>query len=113
MTVLALVATYDAASQAQARFLSSLHRTHRPRINVAAIVVEPPANLPLIPTFRDGLGLDYPLGFADPENFLGAGPFGETRAVPSVFILDGQGRLVWRHLGLAKADEIEAALATP
>jgi hypothetical protein len=112
-TVVALLATYDAASQAQARFLTTLHRAHRPRLNVGAIVVEPPVNLPLVAAFRDILALDYPLGFADPEKFLGTIPFGNTRAVPSVFILDAEGRLVWRHAGLAQVAEIEAALAEP
>ena len=38
----------------------------------------------------------------------GAGPFGEIPAVPTVVVLDRFGKLVWKHTGLAKADEIRA-----
>src|SRR5262245_5003659 len=47
ITVIGFVATYDVASQAQARFLAGLARRHVPRLNVAALVLEPPENRPL------------------------------------------------------------------
>jgi len=40
-TVLGLVATYDVASSAQARFLTALAKSYVPRINVALLVLEP------------------------------------------------------------------------
>ncbi|MEQ9321100.1 MAG: TlpA family protein disulfide reductase, partial [Polyangiaceae bacterium] len=47
MTVIALVATYDTASQAQARFVNQLVVHHTPRINALLLVLEPPHHRPL------------------------------------------------------------------
>ena len=38
------------------------------------------------------------------------GPFGDVHAVPSTVVLDSENRLVWKHVGLAKEDELERAL---
>jgi hypothetical protein len=108
-TVISFVATYDLASQAQARFLSGvLH--HRPETNAAAIVLEPPDNRPLIVAFRDALKLGYPVAIGDAALIAGEGPFGDVRAVPSTVVLDSEGRLVWRHVGLSKQEDIENVL---
>jgi hypothetical protein len=108
-TVIAFVATYDLASQAQARFLSGVLR-HRPETNAAAIVLEPPDNRPLIVAFRDALKLGYPVAIGDAALIAGEGPFGDVRAVPSTVVLDSEGRLVWRHVGLSKQEDIENVL---
>jgi hypothetical protein len=108
-TVIVFVATYDLASQAQARFLSGLMRNH-PQINAAAIVLEPPNNRPLIVAFRDALKLEYPMAIGDAALIAGEGPFGDVRGVPSTVVLDSEGRLVWRHFGLAKEEDIENVL---
>jgi hypothetical protein len=34
------------------------------------------------------------------------GPFGELSAVPTLVVLDREGRIVWKHTGLAKSDEL-------
>jgi hypothetical protein len=108
-TVIAFVTTYDLASQAQARFLTGLMRKH-PLIHVAAIVLEPPDNRPLIVAFRDALELEYPVALGDAALIGGHGPFGDVRSVPSTVVLDSEGRMVWRHFGLAKEEDVENAL---
>src|SRR4051794_7561157 len=109
-SVVAFIATYDVASQAQVRFLSLEKRRHEPRLNVAAIVLEPPENLPLIVAFRDALRLDYPVALGDADLIAGGGPFGDVHGVPTTVILDRDGKIVWRHVGLAKDSDIEQAL---
>jgi hypothetical protein len=109
-TLIAFLTTYDLASQAEARFVSHILRTHTPRINVAAIVLERPENRPLVVAFRDGLGLQYPVAMGDAALISGEGPFGDVHAVPSTVVLDVEGRVVWKHIGLAKEDELEQAL---
>jgi hypothetical protein len=109
-TVIVFLTTYDLASQAQARFLSGISRRHGPTLHAAAIVLEPPDNRPLIVAFRDALRLDYPVAIADAALISGEGPFGDVHAVPSTVVLDSEGRLVWRHVGLSKEDEIETVL---
>lgn len=109
-TVLIFLSTYDLASQAQARFLSMVHRRHEPPINAAAIVLEPKENLPLVAMFRQTLGLDYPVAIGDEELIAGKGPFGDVRSVPATVVLDASGRIVARREGLLKDDELEALL---
>jgi hypothetical protein len=110
-TVIAFVATYDLASQAQARFLSIVKHRHEPRVNVAAIALEPVENRPLIVAFRDALRLDYPVAMGDSELISGGGPFGDVR-VPTTVVLDAEGRIAWKRVGLAKDSEIDQAIRT-
>jgi hypothetical protein len=109
-SVLIFVTTYDLASQAQARFLSGVARRHGPRVHPAAIVLEPPDNRPLVVAFRDALRLDYPVAMADAQVIAGESPFGDVHAVPSTVVLDSEGRIVWRHVGLSKEEDIENVL---
>jgi hypothetical protein len=109
-SVIIFITTYDIASQAQARFLTMLERRNRTKIRVAAIMLEPPDNRPLVLGFRDALHLDYPVAMGDHELTAGRGPFGDIRAVPTTIVLDEQGRIAWRNVGLAKDTDIEAAL---
>jgi hypothetical protein len=108
--VLAFLTTYDLASQAQARFLSGVVRRKGASVHAAAIVLEPPTNRPLILAFRDALGLDYPVALGDPSLIAGEGPFGDVSAVPTTVVLDREGRMVWKHVGLSKEEEIEKVL---
>jgi hypothetical protein len=110
-TVIVFLATYDVASQAEARFLTKVFREHTPRINAAAILLDPPENGPLLAAFGDALHLPYPLAIADRELLAGRGPFGDAHAVPTTVILDELGRMRWKHIGLAKDTEIEQGLA--
>lgn len=109
-SVLVFITSFDLASQAQVRFLSMVKMRHRPRINAAAVLLEPKENLPLIEAFRATVGLDYPLAFGDAELLAGGGPFGEVSAVPTTVVLDREGRIVAKRTGLLKDDEIEDLL---
>lgn len=110
LSVVAFLATYDVASQAQARFLSSISRSHTPRINVAALVLEQPENKPLVEAFVGVLHLNYPVALADAATIAGEGPFAGLHHVPSVVILDREGREAWRHIGLTDEAALDAAL---
>jgi hypothetical protein len=109
-SVIGFVATYDTPSQAQARFVSMVVRKHVPRINAALIVLEPAENRPLVEAFASTLGLAFPVVLADAQTIAGEGPFQGLHHVPSIVILDREGREAWRHLGLSTADDIDAAL---
>jgi hypothetical protein len=109
-SVIVFVTTYDLASQAQVRFLAGIALRHGPRIHAAAIVLEPSENRPLVLAFRDALKLDYPVAMGDASLIAGEGPFGDVHAVPSIVVLDSESRLVWRHVGLSKEEEIENVL---
>lgn len=107
ISVIGFVTTYDLASQAQVRFLASLSRQHTPRINVALLVLEAPENRPLVEAFAASLKLPYPVALADAPTIAGDGPFAGLHHVPSVVILDRQGREALRQLGLTTQEALE------
>jgi hypothetical protein len=107
ISVIGFIATYDARSQGQARFLEDLLRRHKPRLNVAVLVLEPAENKPLVEAFTSSLGLSYPVAFADAATIAGTGPFTGLHHVPSVVILDRQGREAWRYFGIVEASALE------
>ena len=111
-TAILFVTTYDLASQIQAKTLNNIVRSHTPRINAGAVVLETADYAMLADAFRTTLGLAYPVAMADAATLAGDGPFGRIQVVPTTVVLDRSGREVWRKAGVAEAREIEAALAT-
>jgi hypothetical protein len=110
MTIIAFATTYDAASQAQARFVQELLRAHAPRINALLLVLEPAHHEPLVKAFATTLGLSYPVAMADAATIAGEGPFAGLHHVPAVVILDRKGHEVWRRVGLVERDELDETL---
>jgi peroxiredoxin len=110
-TVVGFITTYDLASQALANFLKTVAREHVPRINVIAIVLERPDDLPLVRAFVDTLGLRFPVVSLDPKDQPGTA-FKDMTSVPSVLILDANGRPVWRKNGIVEAKEMDQVLRT-
>ena len=98
-TVLAFVATWDLISQAQIKVLGLVQRDHTPRVNVAAILIGPPENRPIDVAYGQSLRVPFPIAIAGPGVLEGTGPFAGVRAVPSIVILDRDGRIVLRHTG--------------
>lgn len=109
-TALVFITTFDLACQLLARRLGELVVEFTPRANAAAVVIEAPQYAELLPAYRDALSLPYPVVMADFATQSGAGPFGPVTVVPTVVVLDREGREVWRHEGAVDSSEIEAAL---
>lgn len=110
ISAIAFIATYDVASQAQARFLAAIARTHVPRINAALLVLEAPENLPLIQAFTEALPFKGPVAMADAATIAGKGPFAGLHHVPAVVLLDRRGVEVWRSVGLTEEAALEEAI---
>jgi hypothetical protein len=110
-TVVLFFTSYDMASQMLARRLEELRRQHTPRINVIGVALEAPKYDLLVSAFGESLGLGYPLVMADRGTLSGRGPFGEVRGVPTVVVLNRQGREVWRRQGAPSNAELHEALA--
>jgi hypothetical protein len=110
-TAVLFVTTYDLSSQIEAKRLDEIVRRHRPRANAGAVVLEQPKYAVLADAFRSSLGLGYEVALADAATLAGQGPFGKISHVPTLFVLDRAGRLVWHKSGLATPREIERALA--
>jgi hypothetical protein len=109
-TALVFVTTFDLASQLVARRLGDVLVSFAPRANAAAVVVEAPAYAELLPSYRAALSLPYPVVMADFATQRGTGPFGNITRVPTLVVLDRDGREVFRHEGSIEPDEIRAAL---
>jgi hypothetical protein len=109
-TALVFITTFDLASQLVARRLGDVVVSFTPRANAAAVVVEAPAYAELLPAYRSALSLPYPVVMADFATQRGAGPFGSVTHVPTLVVLDRDGREVFRRQGALEHDEIRAAL---
>lgn len=110
VTLLLLLTTHDLGSQLMARQAQELLRRFVPRINAAAIVMEAPQYGSLVPLFKQGLELSYPVVMADAALLSGRGPFGEVGFLPTSVVLDRQGREAERIVGGASMAQLEAAL---
>jgi hypothetical protein len=107
VTALIFVTTFDLASQLAAKQLNQALHTHVPRINVAAVVLEAPKYAPLADVFRSSLRLSYPVAIADLELLGRNSTLGEVRSVPTLIILDKQGREISRHYGAFSNEELD------
>ena len=113
-TVLAFVTSYDLESQAQVDYLATMAKHDADRVNYAIVALERPENRELVEAFRrfvaDKFGVSVIAAMADPATIAGGGPFGDVHVVPTVVILDRQGKIRWQRTGLVKSDDIRAGL---
>ncbi len=105
-TAILFITTYDLPSQVVAQRLAAAVRNTRPRSNAAAVVLEAPSYAELVSAYAKEMDLPYPVAIADFATYRGQGPFGSITSVPTVVLLDRQGREVARHTG----DATEAQL---
>jgi hypothetical protein len=110
VTAVLFVTTFDMASQLMARRVNEAARRHRPRINAGAVVLEAPSAAPLAEVFRQSLGLVYPVGMSDGADQSSDGPFGAIESVPTLVILDRDGRERARRSGVLSASELDELL---
>ena len=109
-TVVAFVTTWDLSSQAQVDFLVPMSKRDRDAVNYLMVALQEPQDREMIQVFTSHLHVDFPVAIVEKGNVDG-GPFGEINAVPTTVILDRSARMVWRHVGLARPEEIRAGLA--
>ena len=107
VTVLAFGTSYGLATQLLAEELARLASQHKPRINVALVMMEPVSNQVFVATFKESLGLSYPVVLVDDATLHGFGPFGAFKAMPAAVVLDRQGRLVWSDEGALSIERIK------
>jgi hypothetical protein len=59
-----------------------------------------------VEAYRDALKVPFPVALGDTATTAGGGPFGDVHLVPSVVVLNAEGRIAWRKAGLTKSDEL-------
>lgn len=105
-TIIVFVTTGDIVGQAQVSYLVHMAKNDGDRVNYVLVALHPRKEVVLVETYRKTLGVEFPVALGDQGATNAAGPFGEIPAVPTIIILDREGRVVWKHTGLAKNDEI-------
>jgi hypothetical protein len=109
-TLIAFVTTGDIIGQAQVGYLVAMAKHDADKVNYALIALHPRKEIVLVDSYRKTLGVEFPVALGEPPSTTAAGPFGEIPAVPTTVILDREGRIVWKHTGLAKSDELRGHL---
>lgn len=109
-TVLVFVTTGDIVGQAQVSYLVHMAKRDGEDVNYVMVALHPRKEIILVDAYRKTLDVEFPVALGTPESTHAGGPFGEIPAVPTTVILDRQGRVVWKHTGLAKSDEIRAQM---
>jgi thiol-disulfide isomerase/thioredoxin len=110
-TVLVFMTTWDLSSQAQIDFLVPMSKKDGGQVNYVMVALQEAKDRELVEVFTHGLGVTFLAALADKDVVDGGGPFGPVRAVPTMVILDRAARMVWRHVGLAKPEEIREGLS--
>jgi hypothetical protein len=110
VTALLFITTFDLASQLLVRRLGEVVTSFSPRANAAAVVIEAPRYAELLPAYRQAMSLPFPVVMADFATQQERGPFGNIAHVPTLVVLDREGREVYRHEGALARGEIEDAL---
>lgn len=105
-TVIVFVTTGDIVGQAQVSYLVHMAKNDGDRVNYALVALHPRKEIVLVESYSKTLGVDFPVALADHSATSAAGPFGEIPAVPTIVVLDRDGRIAWKHTGLAKNDDI-------
>lgn len=105
-SVIVFVTTGDLVGQAQVDYLVRMAANDGERVNYAMVAIHPRKEAVLVDAYRKTLGVEFPVALAEAGATNASGPFGEIAAVPTVVVLDRDGRISWKHTGLAKNDEI-------
>jgi hypothetical protein len=105
-TVIAFITTGDIVGQAQVSYLVHMAMNDADKVNYAVVALHPRKEIVLVEAYRKTLGVEFPVALGDASATHVRGPFGEIPAVPTVVVLDREGRLVWKHTGLAKNEEL-------
>lgn len=111
VTVLLFLTTFDIASQAQARRLEDLYRSHVPRLNALGVVVEAPRYAALASEYRESLGLSYPLVMGERAVLDAHEDLQNVLSVPAWIVLNREGRVVSSAAGALSFDALEALVS--
>ena len=108
-TVLFLFTTFDGNCQAAVIPLSRIARAH-PDVHVVGIAIQPDAR-ELVAAYRDALALTFTVTFDPDGTILGGGSdLGHVESVPTFVVLDGEGRVAGRYVGVASERRLDTMI---
>jgi len=106
-SVIVFVTTGDLTGQAQVDYLVAMAKNDKDKVNYAIVALHPRREIVLVDAYVRALKVDFPVALGD-ASAMTNGPFGEILTVPTVVVLDHEGRIAWKHTGLAKSDELRS-----
>ncbi len=109
-TVMAFVTTYDMLSQGQVDFLIAMAKHDADKVNYVVVALQNGEERELVETYRDTLGITFPVALGDAATIAGKGPLGDVHQVPTTLVFDAAGRERWRKTGIARSEELRNAL---
>ena len=96
-------ATWCAPCREEIPVLQDLHELHAPRgLEVVGVSVDARGETETVRSFAGDFGVTYPI-WLDPDERVAS--LFRTIGVPSTFLIDRDGTLIWRHLGPVLADD--------
>lgn len=107
--MLLFLTTFDVFSQAAAKRLESFVRSHTPRLNAVAVVLEAPQYAELARSFRDTLALGYPVVLADQASLQSHPVFSAVKTVPAWIFLDRQAKVATTGTGALSIEQLRQA----
>ena len=110
-TVMTFVTTYDMLSQGQVDFLLAMAKHDADRVNYVMVALQNGEERELVETYRDTLGVTFPVALGDAATIAGKGPLGDVHQVPTTLVFDAEGHETWRKTGIARSEELRAAIA--
>jgi hypothetical protein len=103
--VLAFVTTFDPMSQVQVNVLVALGE-EVPNLQLALVALQDASARELVEIYRDAMKVKFPVALGDAATIAGGGSLGDVHRVPTTLLIDGEGRVVWRHAGAVRGDEL-------
>ncbi len=111
--LLALFATWDLRSQAEATTLEQLHQELGPRgLKVVGVALAPlgPQGLPIVQAYVEVMNLSFDVLLAQPDDLDLVAAVGLTRQVPRTLLLDRRGRVLLDQRGQTDFAALRARL---
>jgi hypothetical protein len=109
VAVLVFVTTYDWASQAEVDFVVPIAKHDDPKVTFALVALQSRSDRELVEHYCETLNVTFPTALADVPSASAAG-FGEVRSVPTLIVVDANGKMVFRKEGIVKGDEIRRVI---
>jgi hypothetical protein len=108
-TVLLFAQTDNLGSQAEVNYLVAMAKNDGDAVHYVLVALQPHKDRELVELYRKTLAVTFPVALADDATLHGSGSF-PLEAVPTLVVLDREGRIVWRTTGIARPVDIRAHL---
>lgn len=109
-TVLVFLTTWDIASQAQVGIVLKIAEREGKELNVAIVALHERHERELVEAYVRSVKWPHPVALSDAETRVGRGPLGDVHMIPTVLVIDREGRLVKKHVGVTKAPELRESI---